>query len=140
MPYSKTSSTAVHKLVHLISGAVLFFAASVAHADVMQDCVTKEKSLDDIHSCVVATEQRSVRQLREATIDITKRLRAADDKRAFRSYAAGEANLIQERKKICELTEKVALKAQTDAELARLSCQADVNFAHLSDLKKRYPG
>ena len=139
MPYSRTSSTAAHKLARPLAFSVFLLTAVAAHADVMQDCVVKEKHVEGIHSCVVAAEQRSVRQLREASLAITQRLRTADDKRAFRSYAAGEVNLIHERKKICELAVKVAAQAKADVELARLSCQADVNFAHLADLAARYP-
>ena len=138
MPYSKISSTAALKLAALLSFTLLL-VANAAFADVMQDCGRKEKTLEDVHSCVVATEQRSIRELRERGNVIAKKLRSADDKAGFRSYVAGESNLIRERKKICEMAEKVAVNAKTDAELARLSCQADVNFAHLVDLAKRYP-
>ncbi len=118
---------------------VLCFFASTAQADVMQDCTLKEKTPQDVHDCVVAAQQRSMNELRSLGLAMTKKFRTGDDKRGFRRYAEGESHLVRDRKNHCVAAGKQAAKQQLDAEQANLACQADFNFSHAQELKRRYP-
>lgn len=139
MHYSRTSWMVVRNRRALLLAAALSFFSSMAQADVMQDCALKEKNVQDFNDCVVAAEQRSMRELRTLSLSLTKNFQSKDDKRAYRSYAKGESRLVRERKRRCGTEAKNAVKQQMDPEQARLACLADFNFSHLEELKKRYP-
>ncbi|MES2934659.1 MAG: hypothetical protein V4805_14360 [Pseudomonadota bacterium] len=147
MPYSKISSTHAPKTrklafkfvaAALIAGSWLA-GASNAHAGVEQECAAKEKTAPDFDSCILASQQRSERELRELNKAVTNKLRQNADRDKFRSYATDESRLVRERKAKCELAEKKAAKAKTDPQQARLSCEADLNFSHIESLKRSYP-
>lgn len=143
MHYLKISSMAVRNLLWikalLIAALFAVFFIPTAHADVLQDCSLKEKNPQDVNDCIVAGEQRSMSELRSLSLRITKKFQTSDDKRGYRAYAMGESNLVRSRDKQCSAAGKSAVKAQMDAVQTRLGCQADFNFAHAQELKRRYP-
>ena len=123
----------------VIAATLLALPSADAFADVMQECVQKEKNADDVSSCVVAAKQRSERELRTLSLAITQKFQTGKDKRAYRGFAVGESHLVRDRKKRCLIVKKDAQKNQPDPERAYLACQADVNFVHVMELTQRYP-
>ena len=134
MPYSRISSKLAFSFLSIL------LMAGAAHGGVLQDCGQQEKTASGYDSCIVATQQRSLRELRLIDSAITTKFQTATkDKYAFRLYATAESRYVRERKARCGTAASDAAKNRMDAQQARLVCEAEANFAHVDELKQRYP-
>ena len=134
MPYSKISSKAALSLLSIT------LTVGIAQGGVLQDCGRSENTASGYDGCIVAAQQRSLRDLRLIDGAITTKFQAdTKDKQAFRRYATAESHYVRERKARCGTAAEAAAKNRMDRQQARLVCEAEANFAHADELKRRYP-